>query len=86
MTDDSVVITVSHLALRTLEDSIRQHVVADRRGDGRWDVLMSSRLAEALTVAAEEEGMTVSDYIISLHRRPAGFIEGDPVPVTRPVP
>lgn len=63
------ILNVSHLALRALEASIRQHVAAERCDDGTWDVLMSEALGHALTVRSEELVISVSDLIVSLHRR-----------------
>lgn len=62
---EGVLVTVTHLAKRALEDSARASLVAESNGDGTYSVLLSQGLAEALTAAADAEGVSVSDYILA---------------------
>lgn len=65
----SEILTISHLAMRALEDNARAPMAAQRHEDGTWGVLLDDRLAAALKQTADEKNMTISDAIIHLFRR-----------------
>jgi hypothetical protein len=60
----TVILTLSHMAVRVLEEHNRVSLEKERRNDGRWDVLMSEPVASALEDAARKEDLEVSDWIV----------------------
>jgi hypothetical protein len=58
------ILTLSHLAVRTLEERNRIGLEKEKRSDGKWDVLMNKDIADALMDQADNEGLTASDWIV----------------------
>lgn len=68
---DTKILTVNHLAMRTLESSCRCALEKEFRDEDRkWDVLLLSDLADLLVSESDSEQLEVSDWIIRHLRQP----------------
>lgn len=65
------ILSVSHLAMRTLESSCGCSLEKEFSYDDRkWNVLLLSDLADILVSAADDEDIEVSEYIVRHLRTP----------------
>jgi hypothetical protein len=61
--DDTTIIHINHLALRTFQNRLRGQLVYEKVDDG-YDVLVLQSIADLVTEGAEATSMSLSDFII----------------------